>query len=159
MNVKDIINELKKFSERLVQFNEPLEEQKLIEFEKKYSIILPKDYKELMLFSDGFSLSGSELMPLLIKNKSNTAEFIYTELTNELPKGFLPISPDGAGNYYCLILTELNEHSCPVAFWQHDYEYSANDLPEVANKSFLEFIKEVFIDWTLEEYGHNGKRK
>lgn len=46
-----------------------------------------------------------------------------------------------------------------MVFWQHDYPYAENDLPEVTNASFSEWMKEVVIDWKLEDYNYDGSEK
>jgi len=68
----------------------------------------------------------------------------------------VPFSPDGGGNHYCFDTRTINENSCNVVFWQHDYPYSEDDPPEVTNTSFTEWMKEVVIDWTLEDYDYDG---
>ena len=62
-------------------------------------------------------------------------------------------------NHYCFDSTTCDEQSCKIIFWQHDIYYSNEDPPEVANNSLAEWVKEVLIDWTLEEYDYNGAER
>ena len=55
----------------------------------------------------------------------------------------IPLSPDGGGNHYCFDTRIINNNSCNVVFWQHDYAYTVDDAPEVTNPSFTEWIKQV----------------
>jgi hypothetical protein len=71
----------------------------------------------------------------------------------------VPFSPDGFGNHYCFDTRTTNNNLCNVLFWQHNYPYSEDDPPEVTNGSFAEWLKEVAIDWTLEDHDYNGNKK
>lgn len=157
--IDDVLIELKKFSTEVVELFEPMDNSTIKDFENRHRVVLPDEYKKILLFSNGLSVRGSELLPLVSKRTKNTVEEIYRIIKEVLPSNFLPVSPDGAGNYYCLSLATLKGGSCEVTFWQSDYEYSDLDLPEVVNASFSEFIKEVFIDWTLQDYDFNGNKK
>ncbi len=49
--------------------------------------------------------------------------------------------------------------ACPVVFWQHDFIYRNTGEAEECNDSFINWIKEVMIEWTLEEYNYDGTGK
>lgn len=159
--IDSIFSELKKFSSEIVQLAEPISDNRIDNFEIRNNLKLPEDYKKFMLISNGLSALSNELLVFLGNDEIYSMEYVYKRYVQHLPKKYLPICPDGAGNYYCLnLFDDTNIHySCEVIFWQHDYLYSKDDLPEVSNESFLDFIKEVFIDWTLEDYNYNGKQK
>ena len=48
---------------------------------------------------------------------------------------------------------------CPIVFWQWDYLYEDIKEVETCNSSFLDWIQEVVIDWTLEDYNYDGSEK
>jgi hypothetical protein len=48
---------------------------------------------------------------------------------------------------------------CPIVFWVSNYIYTNEDQPEIVNESFIEFLKEVFIDWVLESFDYDGESK
>jgi hypothetical protein len=80
----------------------------------------------------------------------------HFEVGNPMPLEFFPFSPDGGGNHYCF---DLSNHDDKVYFWQHDYEYADKTEVECCNNSFYEWIQEVLIDWTLEDYNYDGSEK
>lgn len=73
-----------------------------------------------------------------------------------MPLEFLPFSSDGRGNHYCLDLSRLKGGSCPVIFWQWDFQYPNIEAVETCNESFYDWLDEVMIGWTLEEYNYDG---
>jgi cell wall assembly regulator SMI1 len=76
-----------------------------------------------------------------------------------MPHHFLPFSNDGRGNHYCLDLSRLTGQSCPVVFWQWNYDYASLEEVEACNDNFVSWVKEVMIDWTLEMYNYDGSKK
>ena len=66
-----------------------------------------------------------------------------------MPLHLIPFSPDGGGNYYCFDIRNNN-----IVFWDSEYDYS-NDIPEVAYNTLAEMMREVFIEWTLEDLDIN----
>ena len=73
----------------------------------------------------------------------------------------VPFSPDGQGNFYCFNTKNLTDNgdSCPIVFWVSNYIYSKDDQPEIVNNSFVDWVNEVVIGWTLEDYDYDGKLK
>lgn len=86
-------------------------------------------------------------------------KFEHYEAGNPMPAEFLPFSPDGYGNHYCFNLSKLKDGICPVVFWQHDANYDDINNVEECNSSFLGWIQEVMIDWTLEDTNYDGSDK
>lgn len=82
--------------------------------------------------------------------------FEHYEVENEMPLYLVPFSPDGGGNHYCFDTKLVDATSCPIVFWQHDFSYSEESPPEIVNTSLTAWIKEVMIDWTLEDYNYDG---
>src|SRR5437868_4869689 len=156
MNILDAIAEIEKFSRDILSLNGPVDEKEIMTFEETYNLILPSDYKVLLKKYNGISLHGVDLYGITEANDSYSLEecylFEHYEVTNEMPLYLVPFSPDGGGNHYCFDTRLNNDTSCPIVFWQHDYSYSEEDPPEVINSSLADWMKEVMIDWTLEDY-------
>jgi len=162
----DIINELKKFDSKVLDLNEPLTNLELIyKFEITNKVILPNDYKEFIKEINGFSLMGIEVYGVLPEDNPNSLFSIYDYEHNYIKVTqydyLVPFSPDGGGNFYCFDTRSLNNETdiCPIVFWVSNYEYTESDQPEIVNADFLEFIQEVVIEWTLEDYDYNGNEK
>ena len=85
-------------------------------------------------------------------------QFEHFEVGNPMPDFLIPFSPDGAGNHYCFDSRQCNEESCNIIFWQHDLELEINEV-EVVNSSFAHWVKEVVIEWTLEDFDYSGNPK
>ena len=62
---------------------------------------------------------------------------------NPMPSYLVPFCPDGFGNHYCFDL----HRSGHVVFWQHDYEYTIDNQPELVYNDLAELLNEVFIAW------------
>jgi hypothetical protein len=45
-----------------------------------------------------------------------------------------------------------------IVFWQHDYTYSGEDLPDIENDSFTEFL-ESQLNSVKKMYDYNGNDK
>jgi hypothetical protein len=163
MSIHIVIKELEKFSTDILSIAEPVEERAIDFFEKKHNIKLPSDYKILLEKYNGVCLDGTEVYGIEIKPGKYSLEdcyiFEHCEVGNEMPLYLVPFSPDGGGNHYCFDTRFNNTTSCPVVFWQHDYHYTEDDMPEITYESFSEWIKEVMIDWTLEDVNYDGGKK
>ena len=158
-----ILNQLYKFSDHILFLGDPIIDKRLIEFEIKIGFELPLDFKYILALHNSFSLSGTEVLGLDKKSidpsLENVYDFEHTEVGNPMLKEFLPFSPDGAGNYYCLDLSRLENYLCPVIFWQHDYHYSNKDDVETCNNSFVDWVREVMVEWALEFTNYDGSEK
>lgn len=163
MNIEYIIEQLNRFSLEILTLNDPADESDIILFERKYAIILPEDYKNLLRIYNGVGLFGTNVYGIYQPDRINSLEenfiFEHFQVQNEMPLYLVPFSPDGGGNHYCFDIRFHQENSCPVVFWQHDYNYTDNDPPEVTNSTFLDWVQEVMIDWTLEDYNYDGTPK
>jgi cell wall assembly regulator SMI1 len=159
----EILKELSKFSEDILFLGEPITDKRIIEFEKQIGFALPLDFKYLLSIHNSFSLSGTGVLGIGEEFRGasleNVYQFEHKEVGNPMLAEFLPFSPDGAGNHYCLDLSRLNQDLCPVVFWQHDYEYSGKEDVETCNANFFEWIQEVMIDEWLEEINYDGSDK
>ena len=110
-----------------------------------------------------FSLAGTEVLGIGNEFKEQSIDKLYVfehkEIGNPMFKEFLPFSPDGFGNHYCLDLSKVENDICPVVFWQHDHSYEDKNEVEVCNFKFTDWIKEVMIEWTLEDVNYDGSDK
>lgn len=159
--MKEIINELKKFSSDILYLGNPIEDNRIEHFESKNGIELPNDFKDFMKNNNGIDLMGTNVYPFLSPNTFSLEDCYYIEhFKVNLPQWqhLVPFSPDGRGNFYCLDTSKLstNKTHCPIVFWVSNYPYIQDDLPEVTNNSFIEWVQEVLIDWTLESYDYYG---
>ena len=151
------------FTNELLFVNEPILDDRLESFEKKNKIKLPLDFKYLLSKHNGFSLNGTEVLGLDDKFKESSLEKVYDFehyiVENKMPTEYIPFSPDGRENHYCLDLSRLSNDICPIVFWQWDYKYENKEEIETCNNSFHEWVKEVLINWTLDEYNYDGTSK
>jgi cell wall assembly regulator SMI1 len=163
MSIDEVIKELSLFSNRIITLNEPGNLEDIELFENTLGLKLPNDYKELLKIHNGFDLMGATIYGIGNSSHNRSLEKIHkrehTEVANPLYECLVPFSPDGGGNHYCFDTRTINEGSCNIIFWQHDYPYAVDDPPEITNASFVEWVKEVIIDWTLEDYNYDGSEK
>jgi len=155
--INDVIKELQKFSDEMFEANSPLVEADLKAFETKYKILLPTQFVNFLNTYNGFNLMGNQLMGFM--GNENSIDAVYAKEHGPMPKHVVPVLHDGSGSYYCLDISENTAErteTCAVIYWESGYRYTADDAPETVNDSFCEFVKEVFIDWTLEDYDYEG---
>lgn len=162
--MKVIINELKKFSLNILDLGTSIKDNRIEKFEFNNQINLPEDFKEFMKEINGFSLMGTEVY-CFDEDKANSIEKLYEREHFQVnfpqyPK-YVPFSADGRGNFYCLDTYNLakDKKLCPVIFWVSNYEYTIEDQPELAFTTFGEWIEEVVIAWTLEDFDYSGNEK
>lgn len=161
MTFAEVINEINQFTEDFIEKGKSIQDDRIEIFEEDCGYKLPEDFRLFMKTINGLMLNGNVLLPFKTKSEKGGIESYFEIYKNHIPKGYIPISPDGAGNVYCLCFDPLLaiNRDYVIIFWQHNYLYTDNDPPEVCNTSFGEFIKEVFIDWTLEDYYYDGRPK
>jgi cell wall assembly regulator SMI1 len=161
--ILNIYNELLKFSNSLLNLETSIIDNRIEDFENNIDYKLPKDFKSLIKKHNGFSLSGTEVYGIGKEFGENSLDKIYAfehnQVENLMPNFFLPFSPDGYGNHYCIDLSRNENEICPIVFWQHDCIYEKIIEVETCNADFAEWISEVMIEWTLEEYNYNGTEK
>ena len=159
----NILDELYKFSGDILFLGEPILDKRLEELEDQIGFNLPLDFKYLLKKHNSFSLGGTEVNGLGLPFKAASLDQLYynehEEVGNPMLKEFLPFSPDGRGNHYCLDLLRLEDNECPIVFWQHDCDYLYREDVKICNNSFTEWIKEVMIDWTLDDTNYDGSEK
>jgi cell wall assembly regulator SMI1 len=157
-----ILNEINLFSKEMVYLGPPIEDNRVEIFEKQIGFNLPSDFKYIIKIHNGISLAGTQFLGIDKELRGSSLEQVYKfehfEVTNKMPVEFMPFSPDGAGNHYCLNLNKMKENLCPVVFWQSDLNYNNNEVEE-CNNTFIEWLKEVMIEWTLDDYNYDGTEK
>lgn len=161
--MENLIKELLKFSDDILEFGSNINDSRIEEFEQYRKLTIPSDFKQFMKKVNGFSLMGTEVYGFN-KDKVNAIENIYHREHFEvrIPQfpHLVPFSPDGRGNFYCLdTLNQLENGDYPIIFWVSNYEYTIDDAPEITHNNFLDWVQEVIVDWTLEDYNYDGSTK
>jgi len=163
IKISDVFEEVQKFSPTLYQLHEAVDGDKIDSFEQRYKISLPNDYKLFLSKTNGIDFMGVVVYGInddtIFNSMDGSYIFEHYEAGNPMPFNLIPFSPDGAGNHYCFDSNSCTNESSKIIFWQHDLSYDLNNPPEVVNESFAEWVKEVVINWTLEEYDYNGNRR
>jgi hypothetical protein len=158
-----LLDELKKFDTEMLHLGDYINDDRLRLFEKGIGFNLPLDFKYILSLHNGFSLMGTEVYgiddSLGGTSLNRVYHFEHFDAGNPMPAHFVPFSPDGAGNHYCLDVSKLIDGLCPVVFWQHDVAYLALNQVEVCNNSFAEWVQQVMIEWTLADYNYDGSEK
>jgi cell wall assembly regulator SMI1 len=145
MTINDLceltLRNLYKFSKSLLYTGDSIDDNRIENFEQQIGYILPLDYKYIIKKHNGITLAGTEIYGLSNELRDNSVDKIYGfehfEVDNPMPDIFLPFSPDGQGNHYCLDLSNLKDNLCPVVFWQWDIEYDSIADVEVCNTNLL----------------------
>ena len=161
--MESTIAELLKFSEDILEINNSINDDRIYVFEKKYNLKLPNDFKKFITKINGFSLLGNKVYGF-DENITESIEKVYFfehfEVSYPQPTYLVPFCNDGRGNFYCMDTSQnIDNEYCPIVFWVSNYEYTNEDLPEIVNNNFLEWLEEVIIGWTLEEYNYDGSEK
>ena len=159
-----IITELHKFDTSIISLGPPINDKRLEIFERGIGFEFPLDFKYIIKRHNRIALPGIEIYGLDKELRGSSLDEVYQyehkkEVYNAMPKEFLPFSPDGRGNHYCLNLSKLLKGVCPVVFWQHDFIYENIEKVEECNDDLIAWIKEEMIEWTLEDYNYDGTEK
>jgi hypothetical protein len=158
----EIFEELLKFSHEILELQGQITDDRIIEFEKTYDVTIPDDFKTFISRFNGLNMMGTEVYGFH-KDHPESIENIYAyehfQVAVPQYKNLVPFSPDGRGNFYCLCADKQSHKFGAVLFWVSNYQYSKNDSPEIVNRNFTEWIKQVVIDWTLEDYNYDGTEK
>ena len=159
----ETLEKLKKFSPLILELGGPILDDRIEKFEIKIGCRLPEDFKYFLRQHNSISLMGDNVYGLGEEMKGSSLDKVYEiehfEVENPMPKELLPFSPDGRGNHYCLDLSNISNGFAPVLFWQHDLDYDSKDEIEITNDSFSDWVQEVLINWTLEDYNYDGSEK
>jgi cell wall assembly regulator SMI1 len=120
-----LLTELRKFSDVICELGDPINDNRLEEFETKFGSKLPEDFKYILRQHNSFSIFGTEVHGFDLNQTGQSIDEVFNfehfEAGNSMFPEFLPFSPDGFGNYYCLDLSRIQDDVCSIIFWQHDY--------------------------------------
>lgn len=156
MNIDRIIKEFERFSDSIKAKTNPACDSDIVAFEERLSVVLPKEYKQLLSYSNGIMLMGDEILGVgdscLSQSLETTYQIEHYLVDNPMMEYLIPFSPDGFGNHYCFDLKDGT-----IVFWQHDLPASKNVSNHVYNNLF-DMIDEVFFRWTLEYYDYFGNK-
>ncbi|MGH1364165.1 MAG: SMI1/KNR4 family protein [Calditrichia bacterium] len=149
--LENVIKEIFKY-DNAITLDSEVSEGEILSLESKLGQSLPTDFKSFLKRINGLEMF-SESIYGIYKNKPGLdlySNYLWEleESDNPILPHLLPISPDGFGNHYCLDLKSLYDNGdyCNVIFWQHDFEYTAEELPDIVTSSFLGFVEEMFKD-------------
>ena len=158
----EIFKELLKFSSEVLDLQGPITNDRIIDFEKAYDVTISEDFKTFITRFNGLNMMGTEVYGFN-KDYSESIEnvYIYEHFHVAIPqyRNLIPFSPDGRGNFYCLCADKQSREFGAVLFWISNYPYSKSETPEIVNRNFTEWLKQVIIDWTLEDYNYDGTEK
>jgi hypothetical protein len=161
--MNDIFIELSKFSNDVIELGQSITDDRIEQFEGKYNLKIPKDFKKFQTRFNGANLMGTDIYGFNSEKVSSIEQLYEREhFKVAFPQYdyLIPFSPDGGGNFYCLDISRLAEDGiCPIIFWVSNYVYTEIDKPEIVNNSFTEWVKQVFIGWVLEDYNYDGTEK
>lgn len=145
----DIVNS---FKDDFVCLFHPVSVADINQLENIIKAKLPNDFVDFLKFSNGIIIDGDEVLG--INNKVydliKAYDIEHNKVRNPMYSYIVPFSPDGRGNFYCFDLRSDN-----IIFWTSNYDYNNVDQPEVVNKSFTDWFKEVMIDWSIENNGND----
>jgi hypothetical protein len=158
-----IQNELNKISKNIIEIGEPIKDDRISKFEKKYDLILPNDFKYFLSKINGLSLMGLGYFGITDdENEDLETVFNYENIKcqNISDLSIVPICNDGRGNYYCLDTRSLSDDKnyCNIIFWQTDLKYTNENMPDIESDNFVDWLKNIVIGWYFEEYDYNGNR-
>jgi hypothetical protein len=164
-DMEAVVEELGKFAPDVCEWGNPVNPALVVAFERANGLALPADYRAIVARVNGFSVMGNEVYGLHGPDEPASLEAVYriehVEVQVPQPAYLVPFSPDGGGNFYCFDTrySSTATSSCPVVFWVSNYRYTEADPPEVVYPSFLAFVQEVIIAWTLEDYDYEGNER
>ena len=138
--IKDVIEELRKFSDRLTEWYPPAKREDIEEVEQSLGVTLPEDFKEFLMVTNGFEMMCD--MVFGIKNRQEDLYEVYrvehNELYAKMPHHLIPFCPDGAGNHYCFdnnndnvvvfIVINVSEEWCHDWFAFNKHTFLGNDI-------------------------------
>lgn len=123
--IENTLKRLYKFPAEILALGDPITDDRLEAFEKSISFVLPDDFKYILKKHNGFYLDGTSVYGIDESLRGSSLDSVYQyehfDVVNKMPAFFLPFSPDGRGNHYCLDLSRLLDGYCPVVFWQWDF--------------------------------------
>ncbi len=137
----------------------PTTESAIVEFETKYNIQLPLDYKNLLLgkikidgdkifySNDVIDVVLSEFLPLM--ESGNSVEQCYIDFKIEssfLPENFIQIADDAFGNFICISVGGNDYGS--IYFYDHEIFDEEDAEPDgiLLEKDLITFMSKLIED-------------
>jgi hypothetical protein len=160
--IEVLYGELVQFSSSVLELHLGIGAAETLKFERSQYLTLPEDYKAFLEKTNGFSLMGEQVLGVDFSTRYSIVsayDIEHFKVESPQPSYLVPFSNDGRGNFYCFDTRIHEHHSCPVVYWQSGYPYSSSDLPEVTHRTFIEWVKEVIIEWTLDDYDYAGNER
>jgi len=137
--IEEVINELRTLED--IEFGTGVDEPGIRDVEARLGVSIPPEYRVFLrefgyLAIDDLEVFGSGHDVPRHLDVVNVAERERFVLQPDLPLNLIPLSNDGAGNYYVL-RTDVTD--APVAFWDH--ELGRSQVPEPVAGSFSEWLQ------------------
>ena len=108
-----------------------------VQFPKDYAVFL-QTYGWARLICDELYGIG-ESVPLHLNVITNAIRE-REDFRPYMPEHLLPVLSDGAGNHYCLDVSQIASGACPVVFWDHDE--GETQTPNTVGSSFSDWLVE-----------------
>ena len=115
--MENLISELLKFSDDILEMGNSIDDSRIEDFEKYHNLTLPNDFKKFIKKVNGFSLMGTEVYGFdMTKSESIETVYQFEHFEVRVPQYsyLVPFSPDGRGNFYCLDVSKLTNDSCLI---------------------------------------------
>lgn len=140
---------------KIIEANKKLNIKDIEEFEEKYNIVLPVQYRNFLLKYNGgypeffcFKISkeqGENIVNMFycIGDEDDSLEQSWEYLEDILPEGFIPIADDPSGNQICLGI--LGQYIGKIYFFIHDVcnDKKMNNMIFLAN-GFDSFFNNLY---------------
>ena len=153
-----ILKELQRYGHDFVLLYPGTNDTAIKGLELKMGRSLPGNFKKFLKKCNGFEILSDRIYGIHSNDSIDLYQKAFDlygnylwekdESNNPIWPHLLPIAPDGRGNHYCLDLNTLSEDKteCKVIFWQHDYDFSKDDPPDIDTETFLEFLWKLLIE-------------
>lgn len=139
----------------------PIQHQELKTFEETYSLVLPDDYKDFLMYRNGgktvrrrFETKDQKItssimlfLPLNKEAESNLEDY-YKKYNGGaiIPPNFIPIGIDPADSLICLAINEEDQgivYFCDMDYFEEDNELRPEFIKPVSS-SFDEFVNSLY---------------
>lgn len=112
--IDSVIDEIFKFSTKVLTVTDGVTENRIRAFEEKYSLTLPNDYKTFLRRTNGLNLMGTVVFGITDESAYMSLDKAFNiehyEVENEMPFYLIPFSPDGGAIIIALILLDVMEN-------------------------------------------------
>ena len=126
--------------------------EQICEFENKYKIELPCDYKQFLLqygssyVEDGFFYKAIEKSEITPEDEYDSADYFYGNdlvdnmdvYSEEFKQKLVPIANANGGDYICIGVKD--EYKDKVYYWMHESSENMEESLSLIAHSFADFI-------------------